>query len=147
MAEQVLAVLRADPDQRVVAADARQVAGQVAHVGEEIAPLRGQQVDQVDALGLRLQPGGLRRDEVDVRVGRDPALPPPVERALDGQRQLALARLDDQAPAHGPVLEALGDLDVDLADGQLDLELAVHVGVLRSSRASGRRRSPRTSCR
>ena len=80
--EDVLAVLGPDPDERVVAADRRQLARDVADVRVEVAPLGGEQVDDAEAFRLTLQPGRLGREEVDMGVGGDPALASEVARSL-----------------------------------------------------------------
>ena len=129
VAEHVVAVLGADVDDGVARRRRWPAPMIVAHVGEEAAPLGGQQVDDVDALGLALEPRRVRADEVHVRVGRHPARAAPVERAVDLQRQLLLAGPDRHLRAHGRVLEALADLDVEVAHRQLRGELALHVGV------------------
>ena len=78
VAEHVLAVLR--PDHHPVPPG--RVAGgapwQVGDARELVAPLRREHVDQPDVLGGRLQQRGRGGEEVDVRIGRDPAAGPQV---------------------------------------------------------------------
>ena len=71
----------------------------------------------------------LRRQEVDVGVAGVVAALLHVEGPLEGQRQVALPRLDLQLAAQRPVLEPPHRLDVDLPDRQVDLAGAVDVGV------------------
>ena len=86
--QHVLAVLGADAHQvlAVAAGLARAPGGlavEVADVGHQLAPLAGQQVDHVDALGRAFQQGRHGREEVHVRVGGDPALLAPGQHLLD----------------------------------------------------------------
>src|SRR5437899_2727841 len=64
-----------------------------------------------------------------VRVGCDPALMPPIQPALKFQTQFALPRAYRDTRAQRPVLEALDDLYVDVADRDLDGKGAVDIGV------------------
>ena len=131
MAEEMLAILGTYPDNRLLVADLRHITRNIADVGEQITPLRRQEIDQVQPLGLPLEPGRSRREEVDVRIGRHPAPAPPVERPLERQRQFALSRLDRHLLADRPVLEPLTQLHVHVTDRQFALERAIHVGVFR----------------
>ena len=59
------------------------LAVEIAHVGHQLAPLAGQQVDDVHALGRAFQQGRHGREEVHVGVGGDPALLAPGQDLLD----------------------------------------------------------------
>ena len=62
---------------------------EIGHVAEHLAPLAGKQVDDVDALRRALEQRGLRAEEVDVRIGRDPAALPPGQPPFELERHLA----------------------------------------------------------
>ena len=63
-----------------------------------------------------LQPSGVWRDEMHVGVGGDPALPTEVGAALQGQRQLGLARRDLEPSSQRLVLEAARRFDEHVAN-------------------------------
>ena len=93
--QHVLAIfLRAVDDG--VAAVRHRCPERVLGVGEEMAPLRLQQVDDVQVFALRLAVRAVRAEKMDVRVAAEPALRVHVRPALEPQRQLALSRLDAQ---------------------------------------------------
>ena len=54
VAEEMLAVLGAYPDDGLLAADLGHIARNIPDVGEQITPLRRQEIDQVQPLGLPL---------------------------------------------------------------------------------------------
>ena len=59
VAKEMLAILGSDPDDRLVDAHARLSASEIANVRIEISPLSGQQIDDVQTLGLGFEPRGL----------------------------------------------------------------------------------------
>ena len=131
VAELVLAVLGPDHDDPPARRIGHRAPRQVGHVRVQVAPLGGQQIDDVDVLGGRLQEGRRRGEEVDVRVGGDPSpgvqVDRPVERELDvAGRGVHL----EPRSGRGPV-EPADDLDIDPARRQLDGEPAGHVGIRR----------------
>ena len=102
---------------------------QVGDVGELVAELGRQQVDERDVLGGRLEQRGRRRQEVDVRIRGHPAGGPQVDRAFELELELARPAVDDDLRADRTMIEALDDLDLDRARRQVDRERARHVGV------------------
>ena len=100
-------VLGADPHQELaVAAEVARAEGgapvEVADVAEHLAPLAGQQVDDVDPLRLSLQQRHLRAEEVDVGIGGDPAALAPRQRPLQLEGELLRLRRDlDQSCGSG----------------------------------------------
>ena len=96
---------------------------------EEAAPLRLEQVDDVEVLGLGLGVASLCGQEMDVGVSREPALPVHVGPPLQSQSELALAGLDAHLCPDRLVLEASGDVDYDVASRQPSLACAIDVGV------------------
>ena len=110
--------------------DAVRSAGEVLHVGDQLVPLGGQNVDDVQILRLGLQQRGVGAHEMDVGVARIPALPAQVGPAsqLDLQfRDLPL--LDGEADAAGLVLDSLEDLHLVASRSQGQSEVGVDVGV------------------
>ena len=88
-------------------------------------------MDHVDVLGLRLQERGGGRQEVDVRVAADPATT--VERyrlPRAGCPGGPFARSPSTVTAQRRHGHAAHDLDGRPAGGDVDAELARHVGVL-----------------
>lgn len=51
---------------------------EVADIAEHLAPLAGQQVDDIDALSRAFQPGCLWAEEMHMRIGRNPAALAPI---------------------------------------------------------------------
>ena len=130
MAELVLAVLRPDHDDPPARWIGHRAPRQVGHVRVQVAPLGGQQIDDIDVLGGGLQEGRRRREEVDVRVGGDPAPGVEVDRPVERQTS-SVARRGlhlEPCPRRGPV-EPADDLDVDRAGRQLDGEPAGDIGI------------------
>ena len=128
-------VLGADPHQELaVAAEVARAEGgaavEVADVAEHLAPLAGQQVDDVDPLRRSLQQGDLRAEEVDVGVGGDPAALAPGQRPLQLEGELLRLRRDLDGRADRGDLVAAADLDGDAAQRQIDDALAGDVAVL-----------------
>ena len=76
---------------------------EVADVGEHLAPLAGQQVDHVHALGLALEQRRLRAEEVDMGVGRHPAALAPAEHPLQLERQRLGLGVDVTARRSGAI--------------------------------------------
>ena len=69
------------------------------------------------------------RKEMDVGIGRHPALLPPGQHLLDLDHDLFGGRLDlVDSPQRGRISNPLGNLDIDLAQRQLEDGLAVDVG-------------------
>ena len=97
VAEHVLAVLRPDDHEVTTARILLRAPGQVGDVGELVAQLGREQVDEHDVLGRRLEQGGRGRQEVDVGVRGPPALRPQVDRTID--RDLEPARRRVRRPA------------------------------------------------
>ena len=102
---------------------------QVGDVGELVAELGREQVDERDVLGGRLEQGGRRRQEVDVRIRGHPAGGTQVDRAFELELELARPAVDDDLRPDRTMIEALDDLDLDGARRQVDRERARHVGV------------------
>ena len=129
MAQHVLAVLRPDDHAWRPLGSACAPQARSGHVGELVAELRREQVDE--GRRPRRPPGAGRStgQEMDVGVRGAPAGGAQVDRPLDRDRELAETGLDDQLAAHRPVIEALDHLDLDPAQGQVDLERARDVGV------------------
>ena len=88
-----------------------------------------EEVDEGHVLGGRLQERRRRRQEVDVGVGREPAVRAQVDRSVDRDLDVPESGPDDEPAADGSMIEALDDLDVDRADRQVDPERTRHVGV------------------
>ena len=129
MAHEVLPVLLGDVHDVVAVPRHAGVAGEVLRVREQAAPLRLEQIDDVQVLALRLGMGALRREEVDVGVSAVPALGLHVGPALQPQRQLPLAGLYRDLGPQRLVLEAAGNVDYHLAARKPALAGAVDVGV------------------
>jgi len=110
--EQGLAVLAAHPHPGLAGGVEHRAGQEVGDVGVELAPLGGEDVDEVDPLGLGLQQRGRRRDEVHMGVGRHPARAAQVEGPLQLEDQLRPVGGDLHAAADRAVLEALDDLGV-----------------------------------
>ena len=108
----------------------RGAAVEVADVAEHLAPLAGQQVDDVDPLRRSLQQRHLRAEEVDVGIGGDPAALAPGQRPLQLEGQLVRLRRDLDGGADRGDLVAAADLDGDAAERQIDDALAGDVAVL-----------------
>ncbi len=129
MAEEVLPVLRPDDD----GVFARRVPlgspGEVLPVGDVVAGLRREQVDERHVLRGGLQERGGRRDVVDVRVRGQPAVAAEVDRALEVERQLASIGSDVEPRPERPVVEALDRLHVHRAEREVDLERAGDIGI------------------
>jgi hypothetical protein len=68
--------------------------GKILGVGEQRAPLRLQQVDDMQVFAPLLELSARGRQEVHVRVARPPSFRGHVSDAPDPQRQLSLTRLD-----------------------------------------------------
>ena len=73
VAEHVLAVLGPEQDHVTAVRRGEVARPQVGDVGELVAELGRQQVDERDVLGGRLEQGGRRRQEMDVRISGHPA--------------------------------------------------------------------------
>lgn len=73
MPQYVLPVLRGHVNHRLTVGADHGMSGKVAHIGEQAAPLRSEQVNQVQTFGARLEQRGLRRQKMNVRIGRNPA--------------------------------------------------------------------------
>ena len=109
-----------------------------------VAPLGGQQVDDVHALGSRLQEGRGRCQEVDVRVAADP-------RPCVGRERRAEPDLEPSAAERGlgdrddlrRDVHAAHDLEGRACGGDVDAELAGHVGIAGIAEHDARRRGPR----
>ena len=91
VAEHVLPVLGADHDQVAAGRIGDRAPRQVADVGEQVAPLGGQQVHQVDVLGRRLEEGRRWGEEMDMGIGGHPATPVELDRPLERQLEPACA--------------------------------------------------------
>ena len=131
VAEHVLAVLGPDDDQSATRRIGHRAPGQVGHVREQVAPLGGKQVHEIDVFGSRLEEGRRGSQEVDVRVGGDPASRVQLDCPIQRELEAAGRRLDvDPRPMRRPV-EPTDDLDLDRADRQLDREPARDIGVRR----------------
>ena len=126
---EVLPVLLPDVDD--VVALTRDAGGprEVLRIREQAAPLRLEQVHDVQVLALGLAVRALGRQEVDVRVAAVPALRVQVAPALDAQRQLALSRLDADRLPQRLVLVTAGDVDDNLPARQPPLAGPVDAGV------------------
>src|SRR5215212_8415966 len=103
---------------------------EVADVAEHLAPLAGQQIDDVNPLRRSLQQGHLWTEEVDVGIGGDPAALAPGRHALQLERELVRLRRDLDGGADRDDLIAAADLDSDTAGGEIDNALAGDVTVL-----------------
>ena len=129
VSEGVLPVLLSDVDEVAsVTGDARR-AREVLRVGEQAAPLRLEQVDHVQVLGLRLAVRAVRRQKVDVRVPAEPPLLVHVRPAFQSEVQPPLARLNLDLRAERLVLEPTRHVHDYLASRQPPLARAVDVGV------------------
>ncbi len=98
-------------------------------VGEEMAPLRLQQVDDVQVFALRLAVRAVRAEEMHMRVAAEPALRVHVRPTLESQRQLALSRLDVYLRPQRLVLEAARHIHDHLAARQPALAAPVNIRV------------------
>ena len=98
----------------------------IADIGEQVAPLRGKQVDQIQPLRLTFQHRRRWRKEVHVGVSRHPTLGPKVHEPGDFQGQFALAKLDVQAPRQSRI-QNLWRAPHHFADRQLHLKRPVYV--------------------
>ena len=57
MPEHVLAVFSADPDHHVAVVGGERIVIEISNIGEQVAPLRGQHIDQVETFGLSFKNG------------------------------------------------------------------------------------------
>ena len=126
--EQVLAVFGADLDHGLAILGNQRPIGEITDIGEQIAPLGGEQAHQIHSFGLALEHRRRRREKMHVRVGRHPALGAQVHVPLNFELQVTLPGLDGELFAHRAVLEALRHFHVELAHRQLDLKRAVDIG-------------------
>src|SRR5271157_2878432 len=67
---------------------------EITHVGHQFPPLAGKQVNHVDPLAGALQHGSHRGEEVDMGIGRDPAVLAPGEYLFDLDSDLIRLRGD-----------------------------------------------------
>ena len=74
VSEQVLAILLRGVDNRAAVARNGGTSDKLLGVREQMAPLREQEVDDVEILAPRLGVAALGREEMDVRVAAEPAL-------------------------------------------------------------------------
>jgi hypothetical protein len=131
VAELVLAVLGPDHDDPPARGIGHRAPGQVGHVRVQVAPLRGQQIDDVDVLGGGLKEGRRRGEEMHVRIGGDPSPAMQVDRPVQGELDVAGRGVHvEPRPRRGPV-EPADDLDIHPARRQLDGEPAGHVCIRR----------------
>ena len=125
----MLPIFGANPNYRIIAAHTRLIAGEVANICKQIAPLRREQIDEVESFSLRFQPCGLRRKKMDVRIGSHPTLFSQGVAMMNRQIKLRLSRLDHQFCARGFVFKSFCEFRVTFADRQFDLEMSADVRV------------------
>ena len=101
---------------------------EIADVGHQLAPLAGQQVDDIHALCGPLQQGRSGRKKMHVRVGRDPALLAPGQHLFNFDGDLPRVGGHVEYLAYRPDLKTFGDFDVHLAQRQIDGRLPGNVG-------------------
>ena len=85
MTQNVLAVFRSRPDDRFTVTGGKRPLEEIAHIAEEVAPLRCQQVNQIQPFGLAFEDCRRRGEKVHVRVRACPALRPKIDHAIDFQ--------------------------------------------------------------
>jgi len=124
VAQHMLAVLGAHAHQVLA------VAAGLAHIGHQLAPLAGQQVHHVHALGRALQQGGHWREKVHVRIRGNPAALTPGQHALQFQSDLFRICPDLDHPPQGTNLEPTGDLQIRAPERQVQHRLPGYIGAI-----------------
>ena len=133
VAEHVLAVLGPDHDERATRRVGHRSPLEIRDIREQVAPLRRQQVDEIDVLGGRLEQRRRWREEVNVAVGGDPAPAVEVDRPVERELEAAGRWIDLDSRAMRGAVEPTDDLHLDDANREVDREAARDVGVGRRS--------------
>src|SRR6478672_12493958 len=100
-----------------------------------MAPLRLQQVDDVQVFALRLAVRAVRAEKMHMRVAAEPALRVHVRPTLKSQRQLALSRLNPHARPQRLIFEAARYVHDHLAAWQPTLTAPINIRVSNLSQA------------
>ena len=129
VAEEVLPVFLGDVDDGAAVVGHAGAADEVLGVGEQVTPLGGEDVDDVEAFAGGLQVGAVAGEEVDVGVAGVPAASVGIGPTAEADLEFALAGLDFELGAQRFVFEAAGSIHLHAADGQPALAAAVDVGV------------------
>ena len=101
---------------------------EVPHVGEQIAPLGGENVNEVHTFGLAFQNGRSGWQEMYVHIGSGPALRPETHQPGNLQGEFALMGRDRDLLPLRLIFESLGYFHKDFPYRQLNLKVAVDIG-------------------
>ena len=129
MPHKVLSILLRGVDDIVAFTCHARMPGEVFDIREEAAPLRLEQIDDVQVFRLRFEVAALRREEVDVRVAGIPPALIHVDPALETQLKLLLSRGDLDLGTERLVFVAAGRINDHFALWKPALRRAIDVGV------------------